>query len=297
MNRKLRWVGRGLAVLTVLVAGFGTFVGASTNPRLARSYDVRVERVDVPTTLEARAHGEHLVKAIAKCTDCHGDDLGGKVMVDSPLVGIIAAPNLTRGDLTTEDWTRAIMHGVGREHRALLVMPSEDYSSMGKDDLADLIAYVESLQPVDRSVPPSRPGPMLRTLMATGKANLLHAETIDHTRPLTNSPHPEANAIYGEYIARTGGCFGCHGGALAGGAIPGMPPGTPPASDIRPTGAMSKYDEESFTFALRHGMKPDGTELKAPMPWQATRQMNDTEMKALYLFLKQPPRDVVVTQR
>ena len=70
-----------------------------------------------------------------------------------------------------------------------------------------------------------------------------------------------------------------------------MPPSTPKASDIRPTGAIAKWSEEDFVRTLRTGTRPDDTQLKAPMPWQAIAQMSDTEMKALYLYLKAPSTD------
>lgn len=301
MNRKLRFLGRASAVLGVLALSAAAVVTLRTNARMAARYDVPVEKLAIDDGPEARARGEHAVKALAKCIDCHGEDLGGKVMVDDGMVGTLAGPNLTRGGigakLTTDDWVRAITQGVGHDGRPLAAMPAKDYNALGKGDVADIIAYARSVPPVTRTVPAPRLGPVIRVMMTTGAVDLFHAETLDHARPLGDSPRPDPNPIYGEYLARTGGCFGCHGPELAGGPIPGMPPGTPKASDIRRTGAIAKWSEEDFDRALRHGRRPDGTELKEPMPWRATAQMSPTEMKALYLFLKGPEGREVLTKR
>lgn len=297
MNRKrvLRTLARVAASGAALALGLGTFVTIRTNQRLARRFEVPPSNLVVNDSPETLARGEHLVKALAKCVDCHGDDLGGKVMVDDAAVGTLAGPNITRGglgkDLTTEDWVRAVLHGVGKDHRGLLAMPAEDYNALGKDDVEAIVAYARSVPAVSRTTPAPRLGPVMRVMMTTGSVSLIAAENVDHQRPISPSPRPEANVVYGEYLARTGGCFGCHGPTLAGGPIPGMPPGTPKATDLRPTGVMAKWSAQDFDNALRHGVRPDGTQLQAPMPWQATAQMSETEMKALYLFLKAPGTD------
>ena len=46
-----------------------------------------------------------------------------------------------------------------------------------------------------------------------------------------------------------------------------------------------------MTLETPTGKRPDGSDIKSPMPWQATAQMSEIEMKALYLFLKAPPAD------
>src|SRR5690606_30225998 len=107
------------------------------------------------------ARGAHLASALGKCADCHGDGLGGNVMVDDPALGRLSAPNLTRGrggvtaDFAMADWDRAIRHGVRPDGTGLVVMPSEDYAALTDADLAALVGYLRQLPPVDREVPPS----------------------------------------------------------------------------------------------------------------------------------------------
>ncbi len=97
MNRKraLRTLGRISIGLALVTAAAGVFVTVRTNARMAARYDVPVDSLTIDDTAEARARGEHLVKSLAKCVDCHGDDLGGKVMADDPMIGTLAGPNLT----------------------------------------------------------------------------------------------------------------------------------------------------------------------------------------------------------
>src|SRR5689334_9190208 len=72
---------------------------------------------DHPITLRADsatlAEGKRLV-TMRGCVDCHGANLGGSVMFDDPVIGRLAAPNLTLGgrgkDLEPRDWERAIRH-------------------------------------------------------------------------------------------------------------------------------------------------------------------------------------------
>lgn len=270
---------------------FAGWVYGSTEARLHARYDVQVAPLAVPNEYETIARGEHVVRALAKCTDCHGDDLGGGVMVDNPMVGRLVAPNLTSGEIARRsdaDLVRALTHGLAPDGRPLVVMPSHEIGELGEEDLAAIIAYVRTAPPVTRELPGLRLGPVIRVMFATKQVDLLPAEKIDHAKPRTKAPAAEPTPAYGEYLAKSGGCYGCHGPALAGGPIPGMPPGTPVAADIRAEriGAWS-YDQ--FDTTLRTGVNPEGRALADLMPWRATQKMTDTEMRALYAYLAKKP--------
>jgi len=285
MNQKKRRVA--LAILGVCTL-FSAWVYGATEARLRAHYDVQIAPLAVPNDHEAIARGEHLVRVLSKCTGCHGDDLGGGVLVDSPIVGRLSAPNLTPGAIahrSDEDLLRALTHGVAPDGRPLVLMPSDEIGQLGEEDLAAIIAYLRTVPPVAREVPPLRLGPVLRVKLATRKIDLLAAERIDHAKARAPSPVAEPTAAYGEYLAKTGGCFGCHGSTLAGGAIPGMPPGAPRAADIRPQ-ALASWSYADFERTLREGVRPDGRQLADLMPWRATSKMTDSEMRALYMYMK-----------
>src|SRR5690606_36563963 len=154
-------------------------------------------------------------------------------------------------------------------------------------DLAALVGYLRQLPPVDRKVPPSVIRMLGRALYITDRLPLLSVERIDHGAAAV-AAQPGATVEYGAYLADIGGCRGCHGPELSGGPIPGMPPGTPPAANLTPTGVGS-YDEADFFRALREGTRPDGTKLSDVMPVHFTKQMTDEETLALYHFLRTVP--------
>jgi hypothetical protein len=45
-------------------------------------------------------------------------------------------------------------------------------------------------------------------------------------------------------------------------------------------------DRGEFFTTLRTGKRPDGYELKEPMPWQILGKMTDGELRALWLYLQ-----------
>jgi cytochrome c553 len=187
-----------------------------------------------------------------------------------------------------EDWVRVIRHGVHPLGRPLMIMPSEDYNRFTDDDLASLVAYVRSL--------PSMPGaaavvdlPLpVRALYGFGLIQDAAAK-IDHTRPPA-APVPEGVSVqHGAYVANM--CLGCHGAQFVGGKIPGGPPDWPPASRLAPGEGtvMARYpDAESMMRMFKTGKRPDGTPVQV-MPFESLREISETDMRALHLYLRQLP--------
>lgn len=280
----------GVAVgLVVLLAGAVQFASGRD---LARQHAIALRPFAEPVADSAMlARGAHLTGPIGKCAECHGDDLGGKIVADDPAIGLLSAPNITSGrgsvtaDFAMAHWDLAIRHGVRPDSTALILMPSDDYAPMTDEDLAALVSYVRQLPPVDRVMPPRSKLRMVgRGLLVAGKLPVLSAERIDHTA-LPPAVQKGATAEYGAYLADIGGCRGCHGPQLSGGPIPGMPPGTAAAANITPTG-IGQFSEADFFRAMREGVRPDGTKINEIMPVHFTRQMTDDETLALYLYLR-----------
>jgi mono/diheme cytochrome c family protein len=266
--------------------------------RIDRTYTIPAETIAVPTDQASVERGRHLAIAVANCIDCHGANFGGTVFLEvtAPPLFRAVAPNLTRGQggiggqLSDADFARAIRHGVGRDGKGLVAMPADDYNSMSDADLGALIAYLRSLPPVDNQLPPGEIRPLGQILLAAGVLPSFAAETIDHSARREAAPPVGVTPEYGRYLAMTAGCTGCHGLGLSGGPIPGLPPDTPPARNITPTG-IGGWTEEDFFRALREGKRPDGSSLNPVMPWMAIRQMSDDEIKALLAYLRTvPPR-------
>ena len=288
----LKWTGRLLAAVLVLALAGGGVVYAASERKLRHTYDTAVDSVPVPTDAASIARGEHLVRNIVDCTLCHGEDLGGAIYSSSPAIATMAGPNLTRGkggigaDYRTVDYVRAIRRGVRRDGRSLIVMPSEVFTHLSQEDLGAVIAFIQQLPPVDRSVPRSGFGPVGRALLAAGKMNILVAGKTPHITPPASVPS-DTTAAYGKYIADIAGCHGCHGYGLSGGRVAG-PPGLPPASNLTPAG-IGSWTEADLTRALREGKRPDGGQLDEFMPWKVFRGMTDAEIHAIWLYLRSVP--------
>src|ERR1700730_6194812 len=94
-----------LKVIGLVVAGAALVLGLAagalyviSDNRLNQKVDVPAEAISVPTDIASIQRGQHLASAVARCADCHGPNLAGKVVLDDPLRARIAAPHLTRGN-------------------------------------------------------------------------------------------------------------------------------------------------------------------------------------------------------
>jgi mono/diheme cytochrome c family protein len=240
----------------------------------------------------AISRGKRLIETRVGCNGCHGDDFGGKVLVDSPIVGYWAAPNLTSGEgsvtrgFTASDWDRAVRHGVRRNGQSSS-MPSDEFVNLSDHELSDVVSYILSRPPVDRASEPVKLGPVFAFLVAFKPATL-PAFAIDHAKAHAVEPPAEAPTIeFGEHIVQA--CRGCHGAQLSGGKIPGDP-NMPIVANLTPheTG-LRDWTEADFFRALREGKRKDGTDIKIQMPWQQFGKMSDVELKAVWAYLRTVP--------
>lgn len=279
----------GTLFLLLLLSGAALYV--LSGRALDRTWSVSPGPLAIPSDSGALARGRHLVTARLVCVDCHGQDLGGSVVVDGMPFGRFVASNLTPGGVgatyNDADWIRAIRHGIRPNGKSLLFMPSEVFTHLGSEDLAAVIAYLKSVPAVVRSLPPTELGPIGRMLVATNKAPLVIARLIDHDAPIPPMPPEGETAEYGRYLVASGGCMGCHGNNLSGGKIAGGPD-DPPAANITPTG-IGTWTESDFFRAFREGKRPGNTDIHPFMPWKTMGGMTDSELRAIYLYLKTVP--------
>jgi cytochrome c553 len=284
-----------LAIVLLLGVVGATLYGV-TGRYFNRKYEIKAESVNIPSDAAAVERGKRFANAIGKCTDCHGANLQGHVMINDPMFAILAAPNLTSGKggvaanyKTDADWIRSLRHGVRPDGSALLFMPSQYYYHLSDQDLGDIVAYLKSLPPQDNEVPARAIGPIARALTAAKKLPPLPVEQIDHDAPRPADVAPGVTVEYGKYMAVVGGCEGCHRANLAGGKDAFGPPGAPPPSNLTPAGALATWSEQDFFNALRTGKRPDGSNIDPFMPWRFTAQMTDDEIRALWLYIKTLP--------
>ncbi len=292
MRKSLKFF-TGFVIGAAVVMGIGAIaIYVVSGAKLRQKYAVKVPTVQAATTPDALARGQHLALTRG-CVDCHGADLGGKLVYENGAMGRVDAPNLTRGrgglpeSYRDEDFVRAIRHGVAMDGRGLFLMPSIDYVGWSEPDMAALVGYLKTLPPVDRPRGVVDLGPIARLLTATGKIKLAAAE-IDHTAVKPAVVSAGLTAEYGRYVADS--CIGCHGANFSGGKIASGDPAWPPASNLTPhtDGKVKAWSEADFLQTLRTGRRPDGSEMHPAMP-RAMGRMNDTELKALWMFLRTVP--------
>ncbi|MBX9928187.1 MAG: cytochrome c [Gemmatimonadaceae bacterium] len=293
MNAWVRRAGFAVGGVVGVVALAAGAVYGVTEQRFNRAWPEVGQPVALTSDSAIIARGEHLVRAIADCTGCHYPDFGGGLFVDAGPVGTLYSANLTGGEgsrtatYTDADWERAVRHGLGPDRKPLKYMVATDYEHLSNEDFNAIIAFVKSRPKVDRTHPAQRVGLLGRGIYLAGQFPIMQAELVQHDRTYPASVTPDSTVGYGNYIAKVA-CYGCHGPALAGGPIPGAPPEWKPAANITPTG-LAAYDEAAFVTALREGKRPGGAPIDTLMPWKATRNMTDMELKALWKFLQTVP--------
>jgi mono/diheme cytochrome c family protein len=252
--------------------------------RLDKTHNIQVQTIAVPTDEAAIARGRHLAETVTGCLACHGEDLGGQVLDDDPMMFTFAPSNLTAGRggagvaYNDSDYVRAIRHGVNPAGRGLMIMHSDIYHNISAQDLGAIIAFVKSAPPVDNEDAKTRVAPLGRIFVALGMFDteampLIPAEVIDH------------DASVGLAISL---CGMCHGSDLNG--APPLEPGMPPGPNIAVLAAPGGWSQEQFANVVRTGVTPSGRTLEPEfMPWDIFATMTDEELTALWLYLQTLP--------
>lgn len=289
MRKVLKIVGIILIVLIGIVGAASLVSTVLANSRLNQTYDVGAGSVAIPTETAAIARGEYLANTI--CTDCHGPDLEGEVMIDEAGMFTIAAPNITPsgsgvGHFTDADYVRAIRHAVDPEGKGYMIMPAEIFINWSEEDLGATIAYLKSMPADDNTTPERSLGALGRILFAAGVVgDIMPAEYIDHEMPFPDMPEIAQTTGYGEYMSRAFYCAMCHGEDLRGG---------PPPANFQDMGNVpsalngANWTGEEFLTAVTTGVKPDGSTLNNEyMPWESISKANDEDLLAIHLYLQE----------
>ena len=297
MIRKiLKWIGIVLGSLTgllILAFAFLYILGTAKWNRVHGKYDVPVETIVIPTDQASIVRGEH-VATIHMCQHCHMDNFSGQT-ARVPGMVTLSIPNLTSGaggvgaTNTDEDWVRAIRHGVGHDRRGLSLMPSATWYYLSDQDLADLIAYLKSLPPVNNQMPPTDLGALGRVMLTLGQLPpeiVPNVTVINHSAPRPVAPKPGVTVEYGKYLART--CALCHSANFNGQTIR-EGGNVYVVLNLTRGGEVGYWSEEQFITTLHTGVAPSGHHLKEFMPWKYFGQMTDDELKAVWLYLQSLP--------
>ena len=265
-------------------------------------------QVAVTTEEELLERGRYLTEGPMLCFACHseldwsapgfpvlpGRKGVGAVFPDVNVPGLVVASNITSdpetgiGEWTDEEVGRAIREGVGRDGRRLFpVMPYMFYRALSDEDLAAVIAYIRSLDPV-RNQPPATeiPEPVM--------ASLPPHQSI--TEPV-HAPDRSDPVAYGGYLARLAHCAECHTPitpegmyitelTMAGGRLLEGPWGEIITLNLTsdPSG-IPYYTEELFIEVVRTGMV-SARDLNDLMLWGYYKNMTDDDLKAIFAYLQ-----------
>ncbi len=293
----LKWLGIGVGSLVGVAAVLVFALFLRGRSKASSAPQITLQAMAPATDSAAVARGRHIATAITGCEMCHGGPgLRGAQFPTPAMLVSMAAPNLTRGrggvgaDYTLSDWDRAIRHGIGKDGRSLMIMPSEAYTNLSDADLAALVAYLQSIPAADTAYPPRRIGVLGGAIVGAGLFPLA-PEMIqrDSVGAKAQSGEPGVNPNYGRYLASVAGCRTCHGPNLEG-TKPSPGGGPPPAPSLVAFAADRTVDV--FRTTLRSGRTPSGGGRALNpefMPWPIYARMTDDELHAIWLYIQSLP--------
>jgi len=107
----------------------------------------------------------------------------------------------------------------------------------------------------------------------------------------------QGDAKRGEYLAKAGGCLGCHtedkkdATPFAGGRALKTPFGTffGPNITPHPQAGIGRWTEADFMRAMRHGVRPDGAHYFPAFPYPSYTKISEADLRDLWAFLRALP--------
>ncbi|HEX6186497.1 MAG TPA: c-type cytochrome [Pyrinomonadaceae bacterium] len=302
MERRKQFIQMALVVLAV--AGAILSVGYTVRKDRAKAPATGVKFERTPARLE---RGRYIVESTAHCFQCHSDvdyskpgaqpkpgkKGAGAVFAEDGMEWLVA-PNITpdvetgAGSWTDEQLARAIREGIGHDGRRLFpVMPYMNFRNMSDEDLASVITYIRSIEPVRNKLPKTQ-------IPEPAKAAVPPHEPIVTQ---VSGPVPYNQLARGQYMVTLGNCVTCHTPmtpqgqpmmkmAFAGGFHLKGSWGDVYSANITPdpTG-ISYYDEALFIRTMRTG-HVGARKLNYVMPTGYFKNMTDDDLKAIFAYLR-----------
>ena len=294
MKKILKWLGILVGVLLVIVISAIAVGSMRANSILTKEWTYSPDTIQIPTDAESVANGQYLVEHFLLCSDCHGADLGGQELFNPESgPGTLWAPNLTSGNggigsgYTDADWLRSLRHGIRPNGENLIIMPADYYTTVDAGEIADAIAYLKTLPPVDRTYPTRELAFVPKAMLGLGAipaSELIPAYKIEHDAAPMTAPPRGVTVEYGEYRASV--CKACHGPDLMG-APADEENGFPAVPNLTQSGELIGWTEADFINTLQTGVTPDGHELDPnAMPWQRIGKADLADLQAIWMYLQ-----------
>jgi mono/diheme cytochrome c family protein len=250
--------------------------------------------------------GAYLVRGIAACGNCHtqqgpdgpvGPELGGGQLIEESglfkayTANITPDPETGVGRWSDAELIRAIREGI-RPDGSLIgpPMPFEVYRGMSDTDVAAIVAYLRTVDPV-------------RNVVA--KSEYSFPLPPAYGPPLGSVPEvPRSDAVaYGGYLAGPlGHCIACHTPMVgpvrdfehalgAGGFVLTGPWGVAVSRNITsdPQDGLGRWSDAEIKRAITEGVRPDGNRLIPPMPYGYYHNIEDADLDAIVAYLRVLP--------
>ena len=214
------------------------------------------------------------------CFACHGQQLTGRVLFTGPFGTKLVAPNLTRVVRKQSDAQLAtvIRYGIRPDGTTLINMPSTRFLASSDQDIAAIIAYLRTLQPLPDATPASSWGLGGRVLLAMHFFRV----TAESTNTTMRGPRltPTEPMALGRYLTQSQ-CATCHGRNLKGDPEESSP-------DLR--FSLKHYSQDVFErfFTTGVGRRGHGTRVMTPLIKSQFHYLTGADVDALYRYLSLP---------
>jgi hypothetical protein len=296
----MAFLKRVLKFVAVVLGIGATILGIFVYVQCSR-FDASMDKVyEVPPPIVSRsseaavvARGEHLVHSIAGCASamCHGADLRGGKPIEMGPVATLCGPNITSGNLglaySDGELSRLIKHGIKKDGRSVRFMPMQDINWLPESDVIAIVSYLRTVPAGDRPNGSTVIKTLGKMLDRADKLTFDVARRIDHGK-IEQVPAPEPTAAYGAFLTRS--CTGCQGEHLSGGPLPGAPSSFATPLNLTPddTG-LKEWTFADFDKLMKTGLRKNGKTLDPLMPTEAWKNLDDTELHAIWTYLQSLP--------
>jgi cytochrome c553 len=271
--RLLLWSAAVLGGVTVFLIAI---IYAGSEWLLRRRHDVSPSPIQTASSAADLEEGQRLAIIVGCWEGCHGPRGEGGIE-EAHGIFRITAPTLSDvlPRYTDQELARLIRHGVKKDGRTAVGMPSRTFYPLDDADLAKIMGHLRR-QPALTAVPRERHITLLgRLALVSGKWKA-SADQVDRaSRRLGESPR-KTSFERGRYLASIT-CTECHGTDLQGDRYMGSP-------SLRVAAA---YPPDRFQHLLRTGEPLSGRDLgiMSRVARSAFRYFSDDEIRDLHTYL------------
>ncbi|MCD4684202.1 MAG: hypothetical protein K8R86_13035 [Bacteroidales bacterium] len=297
-----------IPIIIVLITGVLIYIKTAL-PDVGEAPELTIK-----ITEERLQRGEYVALHVTLCIDCHAErdwnkfggppkegslGAGGEIFKrEWGFPGEYYAGNITPygvGDWTDGELFRAITSGVSKDGKALFpVMPYLYFGKIDKEDIYSIIAYIRTLEPVEKENIASVSGFPFNFII----------NTIPKKPEFITKPVNADKLEYGEYLSI--GCLECHTQAKKGRIIPelafagGRDYTLPTGGVVRSSNitfdtetGIGKWSEEVFIRKFKQYADSNfvpqyigENEFNTIMPWTMYAGLTNEDLSALYIYLK-----------